>query len=93
MTSWAALSRPPEPVDEDNNTLSFFMSDNGYLWDENYIEGKLTPYTYSLRVPLFMRWPRSGPRRRNEPRLVSTSTSHRTIVDAAKLISLDPTRP
>jgi len=41
------------PVDEDNNTLSFFMSDNGYLLGRELLEGKLTPYTYSLRSSAF----------------------------------------
>jgi arylsulfatase A-like enzyme len=63
---------------EDQNTLAFFISDNGYLWREHgdasreqYIvpgsgenqptgvglSGKVNPYTDSVKVPMFMRWP------------------------------------
>jgi arylsulfatase A-like enzyme len=42
---------------EDADTLAIFVSDNGYLWGEHGLEGKLTPYTLSVRAPLFARWP------------------------------------
>ncbi|HEV8421240.1 MAG TPA: sulfatase-like hydrolase/transferase, partial [Actinomycetota bacterium] len=42
---------------EARNTLAFFISDNGYLWGEHGLEGKHVPYTYSARIPMFMRWP------------------------------------
>jgi arylsulfatase A-like enzyme len=41
----------------DSNTLAFFISDNGYMWGEHQAEGKLAPYTFSTRIPLFARWP------------------------------------
>ncbi|MGH2750261.1 MAG: sulfatase-like hydrolase/transferase [Actinomycetota bacterium] len=43
--------------DELHNTLALFTSDNGIHWGEHGRNGKLTPYTYSLRIPLFIRWP------------------------------------
>jgi arylsulfatase A-like enzyme len=49
----AALGRN----DERRNTLAFFMSDNGYMWAEHRLGGKGVPYTQSIRIPLFMRWP------------------------------------
>jgi arylsulfatase A-like enzyme len=42
---------------EEENTLAFFLSDNGLLWGEHGIVQKLVPYRHSIRVPLFMRWP------------------------------------
>ena len=42
---------------EDNDTLVIFISDNGVMWGEHSLEGKLVPYTESVRVPMFMRWP------------------------------------
>lgn len=45
---------------ERRNTLAFFISDNGFLWGEHGLLGKGTPYTPSIRVPLFMLWPAGG---------------------------------
>jgi arylsulfatase A-like enzyme len=42
------------------NTLSFFVSDNGYMWGEHGLLEKDAPYLPSVRVPLFARWP-EGP--------------------------------
>jgi arylsulfatase A-like enzyme len=42
---------------KEENTLAFFLSDNGLLWGEHGIVNKLVPYRESIRVPLFMRWP------------------------------------
>jgi arylsulfatase A-like enzyme len=42
---------------QEENTLAFFLSDNGLLWGEHGIVNKLVPYRESIRVPLFMRWP------------------------------------
>jgi arylsulfatase A-like enzyme len=44
-------------LDEDGNTLAFFMSDNGYMWHEHGLRKKGWPYDDSVRVPMFMRWP------------------------------------
>lgn len=40
-----------------DNTLVFFISDNGYLWSEHGWIGKNVPYTQSIRVPMLARWP------------------------------------
>lgn len=42
---------------EDRNTLAFFLSDNGNIWGENGLGTKYHPYTYSIRIPMFARWP------------------------------------
>lgn len=40
------------------NTLAVFTSDNGYLWGEHGIVNiKRYPYTMSVQVPLYLRWP------------------------------------
>lgn len=39
------------------DTLVFFMSDNGYMWGEHGLEGKMQPYTESIQVPMMARWP------------------------------------
>lgn len=40
------------------NTLAFFVSDNGYMLGEHGVtEDKRVPYPESVHVPLLMRWP------------------------------------
>jgi arylsulfatase A-like enzyme len=42
----------------EQNTLAFFLSDNGFTWGEHGIgEEKRFPYTESVKVPFFARWP------------------------------------
>jgi arylsulfatase A-like enzyme len=40
-----------------DNTIVVFMSDNGFLWGEHRLGGKLWPYEESIRVPLVIRVP------------------------------------
>ena len=40
----------------EDNTIVFFMSDNGYMWGEHGLSAKATPYDQSLRIPLMFRW-------------------------------------
>lgn len=41
-----------------NDTIAIFVSDNGYMLGEHGIsEDKRLPYTPSIHVPMFMRWP------------------------------------
>jgi arylsulfatase A-like enzyme len=39
------------------NTIVIFMSDNGFLWGEHRLGGKIWPYEESIRVPLVIRVP------------------------------------
>lgn len=41
----------------ETNTLTFFLSDNGYQWYEHQLSGKGHAYNHSHRVPFFVRWP------------------------------------
>jgi arylsulfatase A-like enzyme len=66
------------------NTLAFFLSDNGYLWGEYGLTGKLLPYTRSVQVPLFMRWPQGRVAEGvKDRRLVANIDLAATIYDAA----------
>ncbi len=38
-------------------TVIFYMSDNGFLWGEHRLGGKIWPYEESIRVPLVVRVP------------------------------------
>jgi arylsulfatase A-like enzyme len=46
-----------EETGEDDDTLAFFLSDQGFLWGEHAGQSKGTPYLESVKVPFFMRWP------------------------------------
>lgn len=84
---------------EARNTLAFFLSDNGLVWADHHLGGakatageKRVPYTPSVRVPFFLRWPghvRAGAR---DPRLTGTVDIAPTVLDAAG-ITPDPTKP
>src|SRR2546421_271200 len=41
-----------------DNTLVVFTSDNGYFWGEHHLGDKRWAYEESLRIPMFMRYPR-----------------------------------
>jgi arylsulfatase A-like enzyme len=42
---------------EEENTLAFFLSDNGLHLGEHGLSKKDVPYEEAVRVPFFMRWP------------------------------------
>ena len=69
-----------------NNTYILYTSDNGYLWGEHRIIGKLWPFEESIRVPLIVRVPgMDAPR--TDPHLVLN------IDMASTLTQLAGTRP
>ncbi len=51
------VRRTLEYLNEDQETLAIFTSDNGYLHADHGVLGKRYPYTKTIRVPLLMRWP------------------------------------
>jgi arylsulfatase A-like enzyme len=84
---------------ERRNTLAFYLSDNGYLWADHHLGGdrntagqKRLPYTPSVRVPFYARWPGHFPKGTRDPRLTGTVDIAPTVLDAAA-ISPDPTKP
>ena len=52
------LMRALEANGELDGTLVIFTSDNGYSWGERGMTSKGVPYTESVKVPFFVRWPR-----------------------------------
>jgi arylsulfatase A-like enzyme len=52
----ADIAASLERLEEDSETLAFFLSDNGYSWGEHNMKGKATPYAWSVRIPLLVRW-------------------------------------
>jgi arylsulfatase A-like enzyme len=48
-----------EELGEDETTLAFFISDNGFMWGEHGLTQKRHPYGPSVRVPFYARWPQT----------------------------------
>ncbi len=46
-----------EALGEADNTLIFFLSDNGWTWFDHQLNGKRYPYDEAVRVPFYVRWP------------------------------------
>ena len=79
------VMRVMERLDE-SNTLAIYLSDNGMLWGEHgSMSGKRLPYTRSVQVPLFARWPRYIEARSRDRRLVANIDITPTALAAAGL--------
>lgn len=81
-----------ESLDEAENTLAIFVSDQGFLWGEHGLSGKETPYEASIRIPLMLRWPQRLEAGSVDDRLVANLDIAPTILDAAG-IRLNEGRP
>jgi arylsulfatase A-like enzyme len=52
-----AIFRRLQARGEASNTLALYLSDNGFLHGEHGLKKKALPYTGSVQVPFFIRWP------------------------------------
>jgi arylsulfatase A-like enzyme len=68
-----------------DETLAFFMSDNGYMWGEHGLLRKGTPYEQSTRIPLYVRWPRRFGAATKDRRLVANIDIAPTVLDVVGL--------
>ncbi len=71
-----------EAAGELEDTAIVFTSDNGYLWGEHRLLGKVWPYEESIRVPLVIRIP-GGEGGLVDDRLVSNVDLPTTLLDLA----------
>jgi arylsulfatase A-like enzyme len=46
-----------ESTHQADDTLVFFISDNGFMWNEHTLDAKAYAYLEDIRTPLFVRWP------------------------------------
>ena len=76
--------------DQLDNTVVVFMSDNGYMWGEHGLIGKPYPYSQSVDIPMFMRFPESLDPGLVDERLVANIDVAPTILDA---VGIDPLTP
>ncbi len=80
-----AVMRKVKDLGEDENTIAFFTSDNGYMWGDHGGQAKARPYLASVNVPLYMRWPGWAGHSPNETddRLAALIDIAPTVLDAA----------
>lgn len=78
-----SLMRTLRRTGELEDTLAVFVADNGFLWKEHGFQGKAVPYTESIRVPMFARWPAEGWTGGRDRRLVTSGDIAPTVLDAA----------
>jgi arylsulfatase A-like enzyme len=77
---------------EGRRTLAIFTSDNGFVWADHHLGGargtagqKRLPYTPSIRVPFFVRWPGHLASGSRSARITGTVDITPTVLDAAGL--------
>lgn len=83
----ASLLKRLEATGELENTLAFFLSDNGFLWGEHGLTGKRYPYLASVSIPFYVRWPERIAAGGVDDRLVATIDIAPTVYEAT---GLDP---
>jgi arylsulfatase A-like enzyme len=77
---------------EEQNTLVFFISDNGYMWGEHGLKHKKVPYEQSIHVPFLVRWPGHFLADATDDRLVANIDIAPTALEAAG-VTPDPAYP
>lgn len=70
---------------EDEETLAFFLSDNGFLLGEHGLYAKRLPYTESIQIPFFVRWPGRVEAGATDDRLVGNIDIAPSVLDVARL--------
>ena len=71
-----------------DNTLIFYLSDNGFLWGEHGLTRKAAPYTPSVGIPMLMRPPGGTPALQDQ-RLVANIDIAPTALQAAGIVTTD----
>jgi arylsulfatase A-like enzyme len=74
-----------QTLDETRSTLAIFISDNGYMWGDHGLFNKRFPYTPSIKVPMFMRWPGHVTPGSKDDRMVANIDIAPTIMKATKI--------
>jgi arylsulfatase A-like enzyme len=74
-----------ERTGQSNETLAFFISDNGYLWGEHGLVRKGVPYEQATKVSLYARWPREIAGGTKDGRFAANIDVAPTVLDAVGL--------
>lgn len=81
----ASLFSKLEELGEDEDTLAFFISDNGMMLGEHGLYAKRLPYTESIQVPFYVRWPGRVEAGATDDRLVGNIDITPSVLDVAGL--------
>ena len=74
-----------------DRTVVIFTSDNGYLWGEHgIVDIKRYPYTASVHVPLYLRWPGHVLPGTQDQRFAANIDIAPTVLEAAGLVDRVP---
>lgn len=73
-------------LDEDRDTLAFFLGDNGQLWGEHGLTAKRYPYLQSAKIPFFMRWPGRVAEGATDRRLAANIDIAATVLEVTNLL-------
>jgi arylsulfatase A-like enzyme len=65
------------------DTIAFYLSDNGFQWTEHRMLGKWSPYRHAVSIPLLMRRPGGEGAGTVDERLVANIDIAPTILDTA----------
>jgi arylsulfatase A-like enzyme len=79
-------------LSELDETLAFFLSDNGFLTGEHGLVDKRLPYTESSQIPLYVRWDGNVTAGATDGRLVANVDVAPTVLSAAG-IKASPQHP
>ena len=74
----------------EDETVVIFTSDNGFMWTEHWLLGKLYAYEESIRVPLVIRDPRLGDEPRTIDEMVLNIDLAPTIAELAGVVPPHP---
>ena len=80
------IFRGIKSMNETRRTLAVYISDNGLLWGEHGLVNKTAPYTMSIRIPMYMRWPGKVTRGKTDYRISTNVDVAPTLLDAAGLL-------
>ena len=83
----ARVMREVRALDEDRDTLAFFLGDNGQLWGEHGKTAKRYPYLQSVQVPFFIRWPGQVGQGTKDDRLAANIDVPATVLDVTGLLA------
>lgn len=70
-----------DALGEDDNTIAFFLSDNGFMWSEHNLSFKNYAYDDAVRIPFYMRWPGHVEQGAVDDRIVANIDIAPTIYD------------
>jgi arylsulfatase A-like enzyme len=70
---------------EASNTIAIYTSDNGFLHGEHGLRRKAVPYTKSIQVPFFVRWPGRVPAGVTDTRLIANVDIAPSVLAAARV--------